>query len=226
MLSDRAHGGTSDAHVRLQAEERWRTSDEAYLQSGVSSSRSTLARDRLAGLNDVSRIGQVPDNSASVATRLPSSVGADDRGHRDDDPPPYTANPPPNHIGWPYGIFSLDHAYTGNGRAAPGRAEVSLALFQDTPTASTGFQPGGGSCSQHASSFATPLTPYQFSKFGCRANSVLLRETSFPDNEIAEKIDDTKSRSKPIESREPSRSPYRSIAYYQIYSVYSEITVA
>lgn len=197
LLSVRTHGDTADAHVRLQPEERL-SSDETSPQGDVSSSRS-MPRDKSTA--DVSQIGETSDGSSHVVIRLPSVIT--DSNQNNDDPPPYTAIPPPysaivpsNHFGWSFGIFSLGHSYPTD---ASSRAEIPLALFQGTPAAPTGFHLEG-SDDQHASSFS-PLTPYQFFKFGCRGNSVVPRETSFPDNGIAEKIDDSKSRSKLIKSR-------------------------
>ncbi|XP_011352448.1 uncharacterized protein LOC105288127 isoform X2 [Ooceraea biroi] len=183
LLSVRTHGNTPDARVRPQPGERW-SSDETYLQGGVSSSRPT-PRDKPVELNgDVSQIGET-SNNPSVVIRLPSVITDDNQCN--DDPPPYSAITPPNHVGWPYGIFSYSHSCSTDG--TPSRAEIPLAaFFQGTSTAMNFHHEG--SDGQHTSSFSTP---YQFFKFGCRRNSVL-RETSFPDNGIAEKIDDTKSR--------------------------------
>jgi len=187
----RAHGNTTDAHARLQPEER-RPSDKTHVQGDVSSSRTT-SRDKLAGLNgNVSQVGETSDGTGVAAIRLPSIV-ANGGDRNNDDPPPYNAIPPPysviaplNHVSWPYEIFSFGHSYSTD------RAEMPLALFQVASPAPMDFHAEGGN---EQPSFSTP---YQFFKFGCRRSSVVpSRETSsLSDNGIAEKINDIKSRSK------------------------------
>jgi len=198
LLSARVHGNTIDAHAKLQPEERW-PSDKTHVQGDVSSSSRTTSRDKPLRLNgDVSQVGETSDD-AGVAIRLPSIANVD---QNDDDPPPYNAIPPPysaitplNHVSWPYGIFSFGHSYSTD------RAEMPMAFFQVAPPAPMDFHGEGDE----------QAMPYQFFKFGCRRSSVVPRETSsLSDNGIAEKIDDTKSRSKPI----PSSSLNRGKCYY------------
>jgi len=190
LSAARAHGNTTDAHARLQPGEQW-PSDKTHVQGDVSSSRTT-SRDKPAGLNgNVSQVGET-SNGTGVAIRLPSIVANGDQNN--DDPPPYNAIPPPysviaplNHVSWPYEIFSFGHSYSTD------RAEMPLALFQVASPPPMDFHAEGG---DEQSSFSTP---YQFFKFGCRRSSVVPRETSsLSDNGIAEKINDIKSRSKPI----------------------------
>lgn len=178
---------TSNTCVRLQPDERL-SMNKLYLQGGILSSRPSL-EDKSAALNHNAHIDESSSSPTAVIT-LPSIIA--NSNENNDDPPPYAAIPPPyssitspDHIGCPYGLFSFGDLYSTNGTR---RMEIPLTPFQSYLTPTTGFHPEWIN-DQYA---PMPLMPYRFSKFGCRRNSFVPRET---DNEIAEKIDDTKSRS-------------------------------
>lgn len=188
LLSVETRDNTPDICVKLQSDERL-SMNGLYLQGGVSSSRTSL-QDKAAALNHNAHIGESSNSSTAMITS--SSVVVNVNGSNDD-PPPYTTIPPPysvitppDHIGWPYGVFSFGDSYSTDGTTR--RMEIPLTPFQTCLTPATGFHPEGIN-GQYAS-YPMPLTPYRFFKFGYHRNSFLSREH----NEIAEKIDDRKSR--------------------------------
>lgn len=189
LLSAEARDNTPNTCVRLQPDERL-SMNELYLQGGVSSSRSSL-QGKSAALNHNADIGESSSDPTAVITS--SSVIANNESN--DDPPPYAAIPPPystitspDHIGWPYGLFSFGDSYATDGTTR--RMEIPLTPFQACLTPAQGFYSEEIN-SQYA--HPVPLPPYQFFKFGCRRNSFVSREMA--NDEIAEKIDDRRSRS-------------------------------
>lgn len=161
-----------------------------WCQGDVSSSRLT-PQDKFPRLDRNTEIGETSSDPAAVITS-PSIIVSGNQ--ENDDPPPYTAVPPPysavtppNHVGWPYGLFSFSDLYSPDKGTC--RVEIPLTPFQASLPA-TAFHPEEAD-GQHAS-LPPPLTPYRFFKFG----SYMPRAASLSDNEIAEKVDDTKSRSK------------------------------
>lgn len=166
--------------VRLQQDERL-SMNELDLQGDVSSSRLSL-QDKSTTLNHNVHIEESSSSPTAVIT-LPLIIANDNESN--DDPPPYSSITPPDHIGWPYGLFSFGDSYSTE---MTRRMEIPLTPFQACLTPTTGFHPEGIN-DQYAPML---LTPYHFFKFGCRGNAFVPRET---DNEIAEKIYDRKSRS-------------------------------
>jgi len=160
-----------------------------WCQGDVSSSRLT-PQDKFPRLDLNTQIGETSNDPVAVITSPPVIVN----GNQDnDDPPPYTVIPPPysavtppNHIGWPYGLFSFSDLYSPDRRTCT--VEVPLTPFR-TSLPVTSLHPEEA-IGQHAS-HSMPLTPYRFFKL----DTYIPRTTSFSDNEIAEKVDDTKSRS-------------------------------
>lgn len=182
LLSVKTDDDTPNARVRLQSDERLSV-NELYLQGCVSSS----FQDKSAALNHNVHIKE--SNGPKVVI-TPSSITANGN-ENNDDPPPYTAiSPPysaittPDHIDWPYGLFS----YSTDGTTR--RMEIPLTPFQACLPPTMNFHPEG--INSQYTSYPMSLMPYRFFKFGCRRNSFMSRET---ENEIAEKIDDRKSRS-------------------------------
>lgn len=166
--------------MRLQSDE--------WCQGDVSSSR-LMPQDKFLRLDHSTHIGETSSDPVAAITS-PSVIV---NGNQDnDDPPPYTAIPPaysavtsPSHIGWPYGLFSFSDLSSDRGTC---RVEIPLTPFQASlPATAFHLEETDG---QHAS-LSMPLTFYRFFKFG----SYIPRAASLPDNEIAEKVDDTKSRS-------------------------------
>lgn len=186
LLSAETRGDArDDTHVRLRPDERL-SMNELYLQGGVSSSR----QDKSTALNHNAHIGESSNNPTAV--RTPSIIA--NSNENNDDPPPYAAILPPyspitqpNHIGWPYGLFSFGDSYSTD--VTTRRMEIPLTPFQACLTPATSFHPEGIN-GQYAS---MPLMPYRFFKFGCHRNSFVPREMA--NDGIAEKIDDRKSRS-------------------------------
>jgi len=188
LLSAETHDDTSNTHVRLQPVERL-SINELYLQGGVSSSRPS-PQDKSVALHLNAHIGESSNGATAVVTS--SSIVTNDNESNGDDPPPYSAIPPPysaitppDHIGLPYQLFSFGNSYSTDGTTR--RMEIPLTPFQACLTSD--FHPEGID-GQYASC-PVPLT-YRFFKFDCR-NSFVPREAT--DDEIAEKIDDRKSRS-------------------------------
>lgn len=191
LISPVAGDNTSSTRVRLQLDERL-SMNELYLQGDVSSSSPSL-QDKSTPLNQHN--AHIDENSSGSTAVITSSSIIAIRNEDNDDPPPYTMIPPPyseiapsDHIGWPYGLFSFGDSYSANETTR--RMEISLTPFQTCLPLARGFQ--SEEINGQYASYQTPLTPNQFFKFGCRRNCVVPRETV--DEEIAEKIDDRKSR--------------------------------
>ncbi|CAL1680685.1 unnamed protein product [Lasius platythorax] len=183
LLSDTC-GDASETYVRLQ---RWST-DKSYIQDDASSLRST-SQDKSVGLNRNVQIGETSNNPGAVIT-----LSVNDNGDNDN-PPPYAAIPPPysaialsNHAGWPYGLFSFGNTHSMDGTTC--RVQIPLTPFQASLTPTTGFH-SQGTNSQHVL-LPMPITPERFFKLDCRRSSFV--STSYADNEIAEKINNKKSR--------------------------------
>ncbi|XP_012232482.1 uncharacterized protein [Linepithema humile] len=178
LLAD-THHDTSNPCMRLQSGTR--------CQGDISSSR-LMSQDKFPRLDRNTQIGEASSDLIAVIAS-PSIIVNDNQDN--DDPPPYTAIPPPysavtppNHVGWPYGLFSFSDLYSPDRETC--RVEIPLTPFQASlPATAFHLEEIDG---QHAS-HPMPLTPYRF-KF----DSYMPRAKSLSDNEIAEKVDDTKSR--------------------------------
>lgn len=181
LLSTDTCGDATETCVRLQ---RWAT-DKSNVQDDVSSLKST-PQDKSV-LNHNVQIGETSNNSVAVITL--SSITVNDNGDNDD-PPPYSAIALPNHVGWPYELFSFGNVYSTNGATC--RVQIPLTPFQASLMPATNFH-SQGTNGQHAL-LPMPITPERFFKLDCHRNS--FASTSYVDNEIAEKIEDKKSRSK------------------------------
>lgn len=119
-----------------------------------------------------------PRNPSNRSTTLPTIVIEDVSGN-EDDPPPYSAIVPPNHLGWPFNFTASPYSActTTNCRtdAAP------LADFQTNLTPpSSGFHPEGTE-NQHAS-ISMPLMPYRLFMFGSRRSLFTHGGLPFSDN--------------------------------------------
>ncbi|KZC04903.1 PREDICTED: uncharacterized protein LOC107193272 [Dufourea novaeangliae] len=112
----------------------------------------------------------VPRDPASSQIAVPSIVveGVEDN---DDDPPPYTAIAPPNHVGWPYDFSGIPYST---------RTPPSLAPFQTIPTTATGHHLEGQD-GQHTS-ISVPLMPCRLFKFGSHRSLFAHRGLPFTDN--------------------------------------------
>ncbi|KYN21527.1 PREDICTED: uncharacterized protein LOC108759778 isoform X2 [Trachymyrmex cornetzi] len=153
----------------------------------VSSSRPSL-QDKSAILNLNTHIGESSSGSITVVT---SSLITANGNESNDDPPPYAAITPSNHIGWPYGLFPFNNSHFTDGTH---RMEIPLTPFQTRLTPVTDFHPEG--INDRYESYPMSLTtPYQFLKFGYYRNS-LWRETVdiAADDEITDKFYDKKPR--------------------------------
>ncbi|XP_012056230.1 PREDICTED: uncharacterized protein LOC105619319 [Atta cephalotes] len=185
LLSVEAYNNSSDTCVRVQPDERL-SMNELCIQD-VSSSRPSL-QDKSAALNLNRHIGESSSGSTTVVT---SSLITASGNESNDDPPPYAAITPPNHIGWPYGLFSFNDSYFTDGTTH--RMEIPLMSFQTHLTPVTGFHPEG--INNRYESYPMSLTtPYQFLKFGCHRNSLWRETMDATDDEITEKIYDKKTR--------------------------------
>ncbi|XP_036138236.1 uncharacterized protein LOC105840746 isoform X2 [Monomorium pharaonis] len=187
LLSTEARDNTPNTCVR-QPDERL-SMNELYLQGDVSSSRLSL-QGKSTTLKNNTDIGESSSDTTTVTT--PSSIIVNNSSNDDpppyvEIPPPYSAITPPNHIGWPYGLFSFGNSYSMD--ETTHRMEIPLTPFQACLTPATGFHSEGNN-GQYP--YSMPLTPYRFFKFDCGRNSFVPRDTT--DNEIAEKNDDKKSR--------------------------------
>lgn len=148
--------------------------NELYLQGDVSSS----LQDESTALTHNLHIG------GSLSS--PTAVIITNSNESNDDPPPYNAITPPDHIGWPYGLFSF-------GNSTNGTTRIPLTSFQTFPTYLTPAPNLHPEINGQYTSYPMSLMPYQFFKFDYRRNSFVPRETV--DDEITEKVDDKKSRS-------------------------------
>ena len=186
LLSVEACNNSSGTCVRVQPDERL-SMNELCIQD-VSSSRPSL-QDKSAALNLNRHIGESSSGSTTVVT---SSLITASGNESNDDPPPYAAITPPNHIGWPYGLFSFNDSYFTDGTTH--RMEIPLMPFQTHLTPITGFHPEG--INDRYESYPMSLTtPYQFLKFGCHRNSLWRETMDATDDEVTEKIYDKKTRS-------------------------------
>lgn len=174
MLSADARDDTSNTRVRLEPDERL-SMNELYLQGGVSSS---LQDDSATLAHNV----HIEESSSS-----PTAVIITNGNESNDDPPPYSAIKPPDHIGWPYGLFSFGNSYSTDGTTP---MEIPLTPFQTFPTYLT---PTTNLHSEiingEYASYPMSLMPYQYFKFDYHRNSFVPREI------VDEKVDDKKSRS-------------------------------
>lgn len=161
-----------------------RSTDEVV----VSMSRP-MSQDKFTELNRNAQVLE-PLNNPTTPIITPASIIVNDT-EENDDPPPYSAIVPPNHVGWPYNLFSSGNSYYTDATSC--RVEIPLAPFQTSLTPY--FHPEGTN-GHHHPSIPMPATPYQFFKFDCRRNSSTRRETSFSSDGVAEKINDRKSRRK------------------------------
>ncbi|KAK2585719.1 hypothetical protein KPH14_010332 [Odynerus spinipes] len=156
--------------------------------------------------NRIEPIGSVVDGSSHgvTSTTLPSIV-VSDVDENDEDPPPYSAIAPPDHVGWPF-VFSTHIPYSVHA-TQPCITEPPLAPFQTpsplplplplTPTtaaalaspipslqASTLQPPPTYRVEPPSLDRPTPtlsLTPYRFFKFGSH-RSLFSHRTSIFDN--------------------------------------------
>ncbi|KAG7187710.1 hypothetical protein KM043_016766 [Ampulex compressa] len=122
-------------------------------------------------------------NPSFRSSRYPASSIVDVNG---DDPPPYTAIAPPNHVGWSFD-FSIPYSTHD---AAPHRPEAPLAPFQGSLDANLHPDVSGG---QHTS-ISLPLTPYRIFKFGSHRSLFVQGDVPFPDGATACKTDGRPSR--------------------------------
>ncbi|KAL6261653.1 hypothetical protein P5V15_006741 [Pogonomyrmex californicus] len=188
LLPADIHHDTPNTCVRFQSNGLLSV-NESHLQSSVSSLRPS-PQDKSVELNSNAHIDETSSGPTSVI--ISSSIIANGN-ETNDDPPPYTVIPPPYSTfaspdhDWPYGLFSFGNPYSTDDTTC--RMEIPLTPFQAYLTPATGFHPEGIN-SQYLS-YQMPLMPHRFFKFGSHMNS-LTRETV--DNEIAEKVDDRKSR--------------------------------
>ncbi|XP_011063005.1 PREDICTED: uncharacterized protein LOC105151155 isoform X1 [Acromyrmex echinatior] len=185
LLSVEACDNSPDTCVRVQPDEQL-SMNELCIQ-GVSSSRSLL-QDKSAALNLNTHIGESPSGLTTVVT---SSLITASGNESNDDPPPYAAITPPNHTGWPYGLFSFNDSYFTDGTTH--RMEIPLTPFQTHLIPVTGFQPEGIN-GRYRSYPMSLTTRYQFLKFGCYRNSLWRETMDAADDEITEKIYDKKTR--------------------------------
>lgn len=165
-----------EASERLQ---RWST-DKSYLQDDVTSSTS---QDKSVLNHNV----QIGETSSNPVTEITLSSIAINNNEDNDDPPPYSAIALPDHVGWPYGLFSFGNTYSTD--EATCRVQIPLTPFQASLISTTDFHSQGIN-GQHAL-LPMPITPERFFKFQCDRNSF----APCIDNEIAEKTEDKKSRS-------------------------------
>ncbi|XP_031828037.1 uncharacterized protein LOC116425020 [Nomia melanderi] len=130
---------------------------------------SKLLHDESSGPpeSDASRDqGSAGMNGASIAP-----VNAE---RNDDDPPPYTAIAPPNHVGWPFDFSGIPYS------AASCRSGSPLRPFQPlAPTSGPTFDPEGPD-GQHTS-ISMPLMPCRLFKFGSH-RSIFAQTLPFSDN--------------------------------------------
>ena len=140
-----------------------------------------------------SKLLEQPSGSGieSGAARDPSnglamvpSIMVDDVDGNDDDPPPYTAIAPPNHVGWPFEFSGIPYSARNAGSC---KAEVPLAPFQPAlATPGLAFHPEGADGQQHTS-ISMPLMPCRLFKFGSHRSLFPHRGLSFTDNISASK---------------------------------------
>ncbi|XP_078042560.1 uncharacterized protein LOC144472956 [Augochlora pura] len=153
---------------------------------------SRLLREDPAGSPDPG----APSIDPAAALAVPSIVVEDAEGN-DDDPPPYTAIAPPDHVGWPFVFPGIPYSFCST---TPCRANASLASFQPlattptplpptstlTPTTPTTLTTGSGlrpegSDGQQAS-ISMPLMPCRLFKFGSHRSLFGHRGLPFTDN--------------------------------------------
>lgn len=141
------------------------------------------------------------DSSTITTITLPSIVVDEMDELNDDDPPPYSAIAPPNHIGWPFGFSS------GIGYSACGGTQMPLATFQTPLVHSTASSPPPppppppplvnfhqeGANGQHAA-ITMPLMPYRIFKCGSHRSLFLPRVPPFSDDTSITKVTENKTR--------------------------------
>lgn len=118
-----------------------------------------------------------PTRDPSTVPIAAPSIVVDDVDGNDDDPPPYTAIAPPNHVGWPFNFSRIPYSAC---TTSPCRAEAPLAPFQTARTSGSSFHPEG-SDGQHTS-ISMPLMPYRLFKFGSHRSLFPHGGPSYPDN--------------------------------------------
>ncbi|XP_076285909.1 uncharacterized protein LOC143211803 [Lasioglossum baleicum] len=130
---------------------------------------------------------------ASVGLTVPSIVVEDVEGN-DDDPPPYTAIAPPNHVGWSYDFSGIPYSL-----CSTTSCRASLAPFQplapmptSTSTPGSAFRPEGPD-GQHTS-IPMPLMSYRLFKFGSHRSLFGHRGLPFQDNISVSKDGNGRSR--------------------------------
>ncbi|XP_043248356.1 uncharacterized protein LOC122395094 [Colletes gigas] len=100
-------------------------------------------------------------DSSNGSTTVPL-VAVNVADGNDDDPPPYTAIAPPNHVGWLFDFSGIPYSAC---TATTCRAEATpLAPFQTTLTSGSAFHPEGQD-GQHTS-ISMPLMSHRLFKFG------------------------------------------------------------
>nr|XP_033340737.1 uncharacterized protein LOC117228837 [Megalopta genalis]XP_033340738.1 uncharacterized protein LOC117228837 [Megalopta genalis]XP_033340739.1 uncharacterized protein LOC117228837 [Megalopta genalis] len=130
-----------------------------------------------------------PSRDPAAGLAVPSIVVEDAEGN-DDDPPPYTAIAPPNHVGWPFVFSGIPYSFCGT---TPCRANAPLASFQPlaptptpmptpapTTTSGSALRPEGTDGQQ--ASISVPLMPCQLFKFGSHRSLFGHRGLPFSDN--------------------------------------------
>lgn len=130
-----------------------------------------------------------PSRDPAVGFAVPSIVVEDAEGNNDD-PPPYTAIAPPNHVGWPFVFSGIPYSFCS---ATPCGANASLASFQPlastptpmptpTPTTTSGSALRPEGTDGHQASISMPLMPCRLFKFGSHRSLFGHRGLPFSDN--------------------------------------------
>lgn len=129
-------------------------------------------------LHDVPSVASGECNAPMDPSTVPSVV-VENAERNDDDPPPYAAIAPPNHVGWPYGFSGIP--YSGCAATPCRAAEAApLASFQTALTSGSVLHPEGQD-GQHAS-ISSPLMPCRLFKFGSHRSLFAHRGLPVSDN--------------------------------------------
>ncbi|XP_053970380.1 uncharacterized protein LOC128872079 isoform X1 [Hylaeus volcanicus] len=138
--------------------------------------------------------GPVNENTASRdPSNRPTTTSVMDATNRnDDDPPPYTAIAPPNHVGWLFDFSGIPYSACTTTSC---RAEAApLAPFQATLTSASAFHPEGTD-GQHTS-ISVPLMPRRLFKFGSHRSLFMNRAIPMSDDISVSKDTHGRTRSK------------------------------